>query len=171
MIRDTAPTCRHGFTLVELLAVIVILAVIVGLAIPRLFDESERARVAAARSARANLATAVVSYKLHDALAGGGEGSFPPSLDGILFSEEGKELFNPYLLEGQNVYHTFTGNNRWHPSQKIVENARSSGAIWYNPRNGSVKFRVPRQATVAETIALYNEVNACNVTSLGQTAP
>lgn len=53
-----------GFTLVELVAVIVVLAVLAGVAVPKYFDYSSRARVSATVADLRMFKNAVISYKI-----------------------------------------------------------------------------------------------------------
>lgn len=52
-----------------------------------------------------------------------------------------------------------------HPPKTFVGDHESS-AYWYNPYLGIVRARVPYQRTDGETLALYNDVNDCELTSL-----
>jgi prepilin-type N-terminal cleavage/methylation domain-containing protein len=54
---------RCGFTLVELIAVIVVLAILAGVAVPRYFDYSQRARATAVAATFKSLATAGYAYQ------------------------------------------------------------------------------------------------------------
>src|SRR4030043_1163495 len=54
---------KKGFTLVELMVVIIILAVLTGIAIPSYMALRNRARVAAAQSEMKNIATALEVYQ------------------------------------------------------------------------------------------------------------
>jgi len=164
---------RAGFTLIELIAVVVVLAVIAGVALPRFFDHGDEARIASARQARGAIATAITNYKMQDAMINGGEGQWPPDLDEILESQQGYEEFNPWRAPGQAVYDIDHGGpDKWHIRYKTIELGVASGwgAIWYNPDNGAVRFRVPDQGSDAATLALYNRVNTTSVTSLSQTS-
>jgi len=163
---------RRGFTLVELIAVIVVLAILAAVAVPKYFDMASRARINAAKAARAALATGVDQWRLHS--VANGTLAFPATLDIVLESADGDEYLNPYRLTGQPTYLPDPDNSptKWNPQIKTVEERMQSqypGCIWYNNMNGSVRFCVAQQSTVAATIELYNEVNGTNVTSIGQT--
>jgi prepilin-type N-terminal cleavage/methylation domain-containing protein len=53
---------RRAFTLVELIAVIVVLAILAGVAVPRFFDTSTRARAASIASSFKVIARSVIAY-------------------------------------------------------------------------------------------------------------
>jgi general secretion pathway protein G len=53
---------RTGFTLIELIAVIVVLAILAGVAIPRYVDYSQRARVATAVATLKTVSRALMAY-------------------------------------------------------------------------------------------------------------
>lgn len=94
---------RAGFTLIELMVVIVILGMLVALVGPRLIGQTDKAKVQTARTQIANFAMALKLYKLEF-------GSYPKSGEGLkALVENGKENFleqdavpddpwgNPYL--------------------------------------------------------------------------
>lgn len=165
---------RGAFTLVELVAVIVVLAVLAGVAIPKYHDMGARARVSSAKYARSTLESAVQHWRLDAAV--NGAAAWPATLDIVLQSTQGDQFLNPYRLTAQPVYLPDPDNSpaKWHPIFKTVEERMQSaykGCIWYNNTNGAVRFCVPEQSTTQATISLYNEVNSCAVTSIGQTSP
>jgi len=67
---------NHGFTLIELMVVIVILGILAGLIVPRIMSRPEEARQAKARMQIESLETALKLYKLDN-------GSYPSTEQGL----------------------------------------------------------------------------------------
>ena len=63
-LRSSASTFTRGFTLIELMVVIVILGVLASLVIPRVMSRPDEARVVAARQDIASISQALKLYKL-----------------------------------------------------------------------------------------------------------
>jgi general secretion pathway protein G len=88
---------RAGFTLVELLLVLVILAVLAAVIVPRFAGRSEQARVTAARTDIANLETVLEAFEV-DA------GRYPTSEEGLkALLERPADVpawYGPYLKRG-----------------------------------------------------------------------
>ena len=80
----------RGFTLVELLLVLVILALIGGLVLPGIIGRAEGAKVKAAASQVSRLAMAVESYYLDT-------GETPSSLDALVTSTGAQGWNGPYV--------------------------------------------------------------------------
>ncbi len=67
---------RSGFTLIEIMIVVLIIAILAALIIPRLFSNTDKAKIAAAKSDIASLSTALGSYRLDN-------DNFPNTSDGL----------------------------------------------------------------------------------------
>ena len=74
---ERCPKKRHGFTLIEILLVVVILAALAAMVVPRLTGRSEKAKVGVAKAdIGSHLATALKLYELDN-------GNFPTSAQGL----------------------------------------------------------------------------------------
>ena len=67
---------NSGFTLIEIMVVIIILGILVGLIVPRLMEEPEKARIVKAQMQIESLATALKKYKLD-------HGDYPSTEQGL----------------------------------------------------------------------------------------
>ncbi len=61
---------RLGFTLIELIAVIVVLAILAGVAVPRYFDYTDRARSSAVQGTLGNVRSAIQNFYANASLTG-----------------------------------------------------------------------------------------------------
>lgn len=78
----------HGFALMEALAVLIIIGLLAGIAIPLYVDQKKKSHDAAAKSAVDALATAMVGYlKSHDALPALVVAGTTVTVDGEQFGE------------------------------------------------------------------------------------
>ena len=71
---------RKGFTLIELIAVIVVLAILAGVALPKYFDYAASAKSAACKGTLGGVRAGIANYFANEAIAGS---AFYPSLDDL----------------------------------------------------------------------------------------
>jgi prepilin-type N-terminal cleavage/methylation domain-containing protein len=94
-------SCR-GFTLVELLAVVVVLAILSGIAVPRYFDYSAHMREDSCRASLEAMRTAIAHF--HAMSEAEGKPRWPTLVEirtvGVVFPE--KPPVNPYLSSANN---------------------------------------------------------------------
>jgi len=83
---------KKGFTLVELMLVVIIIGVLVAMVAPRLAGRSEQAKIAAARAdINANLASALDLYEIDN-------GGYPEKLDDLMVKPaNAPDWKGPYL--------------------------------------------------------------------------
>lgn len=60
----------RGFTLIELIAVMIVLAILAGVAVPRYFDYTDRARTAAMQGTLGNVRSAIANFYANASLSG-----------------------------------------------------------------------------------------------------
>jgi len=100
-----------------------------------------------------------------------GDGPFSPSGWPAKVNESwfgDRELGNALLPEITGLSVEVAGEEEamlTHPAKTFVGEQETS-AYWYNPYLGIVRARVPYQRTDGETLALYNNVNDCELSTL-----
>ena len=89
--RPAAPQTRRGFTLVELLLVLVILGILAGIIIPRYPEQTKRAKVTTAKTQISAFQAALARYEIDT-------GEFPNSLEALIKQPSNtSEWKGPYL--------------------------------------------------------------------------
>ncbi|MCF7818387.1 MAG: type II secretion system protein GspG [Kiritimatiellales bacterium] len=77
---------RSGFTLIEIILVVVIIGILAGIAIPRMGGKTEKAQISQAKSNIAALSMAIQEFEMMN-------GSYPSSLEELLDESKG----GPYM--------------------------------------------------------------------------
>ncbi len=101
MQSSTQTTRNRGFTLIELIVIIVVLAILSGVAIPKYIDYSERARVTAISANLKMIRRALLNYRME-------KGDYPPDQLGGVMPPEMNEYFSSAVwatpIQGVGVY-------------------------------------------------------------------
>ncbi len=93
IVRALKANSRAGFTLIEILLVVVIIGILVGMAIPRLGGRVRQAEEARARADIQNIGMALRLYELD-------MGEYPASLEALVTNPGGSRRWNGPYLEG-----------------------------------------------------------------------
>ncbi|MFO0972037.1 MAG: prepilin-type N-terminal cleavage/methylation domain-containing protein [Phycisphaerae bacterium] len=142
---------RTAFTLVEMMIVVVILAILAGVAIPYIDDESDEARVASAQNILRTVDTAVDVYRLRYTMP-----NYPPTVMPTWFAGRALPL-NPFADFATSV-EVVNVANAVDPVAKTLD--KETAPYWYNRANGVFRARVPDQGSAGLTQRLYERVNA-----------
>ena len=151
----------HGFTLVEVLIVVVILGILASIVIPQFTNATGQSKAVAAASI-----VRTVQAKVFENFAT--QNVYPATIEDAWFVE-GSLPINPLAPEQRTPVVFYDGAataDMTHPAAKTVA---ATGAFWYNPTNGTFRALVPAQDTQADTLLLYNTANSSGVANYGDT--
>jgi prepilin-type N-terminal cleavage/methylation domain-containing protein len=123
---------RKGFTLIELIAVIVVLAILAGVALPKYFDYAAQAKVSSVKGVLGGVRSAIANFYANSALSG--TAAYPTLVQlqtvGTVLQEPIPA--NPYKSSATIVAAT------WDPADPPVSGAAgwnydaSAGKFWAN---------------------------------------
>lgn len=81
---------NSGFTLIELMVVVIIIAALAGMILPKVMPATDSAKKKISRGEIANIETAIRLYKLH-------EGRYPKTLDELIKKSTSKDWKDSYI--------------------------------------------------------------------------
>ena len=133
---------KSGFTLVEILIVVVILGILAAIVIPQFTDASTEAKEARLLSDLQSMRSQIELYKIqhNDELPGSGTASFPDAMtkytdvDGVLTAVQapGPNVYGPYIQK--------IPTNPWNDDDTVTENGvlgDNSGGWEFNTTTGA----------------------------------
>ncbi len=118
---------RSGFTLIEILLVVVIIGILAGIAIPKMGGKSEKAMIAQAKANINSLSMAIQEYEMIN-------GAYPSSLDGLLDESKGGPFMEkkvipmdpwgkPYTFAAPGAHNTHTFDlSTTSPKGEVINN-------------------------------------------------
>ena len=148
MIKRSARN-RKGFTLIELIAVIVVLAILAGVALPRYFDYAAQAREASCKGSLGGLRAGIANYYANEAI--GGSAAYPTLVQLETLGEVMQEAIP------DNPYDTGATPNDVHVATSVEAAARTAPVA---AGTGGWAYYVDNAATPPEFIIYANTATA-----------
>ncbi len=169
MNRSTAtttyrPRAASGFTLVELTIVVLMIAILAAMVIPKLSNGTDQSRSGATAAIVKSVQT-MIQYAENS--PDNFTGTIPATIDPNWFADK-KLPINPWDegYAGARVNNDASATaSQTHPTFKTIA---ANGVFWYNPSNGRFRALIPDQGSDEANIALYNAVNSTNIVGMDQ---
>lgn len=160
MIKHRSKPIRSGFTLVELLIVVIILGILAAVVVPQFSNASQDANRAALK-ATLDVIKDRIDYLKQKSPAN----TYPTTIDSAWFAGSAGPT-HPENKSGVGNIEIDSTAGLMHPVNKVLLTG-VLGDFWYNPTEGVVRARVADQGSSASTLVFYNEVNESSETALG----
>ena len=157
MSPDYRFACRQGFTLIEILLVVVQLGILAALVVPMFPDMQTDAKTIAASRLQGWVQTRIYQDYVNTQ-------HFPDTVKEDWFPNQSMPR-NPFFPDAPFAVVSESSPDVHHPASK------TAGGFWYNTANGKFRVCVESQDDPAETLKIYNIVNSSQVASLAQTTP
>jgi general secretion pathway protein G len=132
---------RGGFTLIEILLVVVIIGILAAVAVPRLGGRVKQSQVAAAKASIEAIGTAIRLYELDN-------GDYPSSLQALLSNPGGAQNWRGPYLEKANL------NDAW--GNPFVYSSPGS----HNPHSYDLKSMGPDGTDSADDVGNWEDGTA-----------
>lgn len=135
---------RLGFTLIELIAVVVILAILAGVALPTYFDHQAKAREAAVRGTLGGVRAGVAGFYANQAIAG--TAAYPSFLEFTTIGTVMQEILpdNPYTTTSPKNNNVLDATGTWIENPPAVVAGEEAwaydnikGKFWANTISGN----------------------------------
>jgi general secretion pathway protein G len=159
---------RGGFTLIEVLIVVVILGILASLVIPR-FVESDQLTRETIMASTVRYVRQMVQYHRHSGTVALAASGFPQDIEAAWF--RGNVLPEHSWTGMPMVIADVDGDVAdFFPAAKTCDpNAVGAASAWYNRTNGAFCVLVAARETDDETLAAFNAANSAQLESLAQT--
>lgn len=153
--------CVRGFTLIELIAVMVVLAVLAGVAVPRYFDYADRARTSALQGSLGAIRSGIANFYTNQIV--NGTARYPTATELGTLGTVMQEPLPPNPYNGLNTIQNITSSAN--ATSRAVSNATQFGwnyfvdnttnpptyTIWANSSNNTTVTTTRGNATTAVT--------------------